>query len=594
VVTSRLHTWRGNLRGKQLIVVCVLLFGLVFWTFLPALHNGFVNYDDDVYVTGNAHVQGGLNPASVVWAFTSLDASNWHPLTWLSHLTDFELHGLNPKGHHLTSVLLHAINAVLVFVWLRRMTGAIWRSLFVAAVFGLHPLRVESVAWISERKDVLSTLFGLLALICYCRYAQKSEVRNQKSEVNHQAPLSFFISPSYWVTLVFFAFSLMSKPMLVTLPFVLLLLDWWPLNRMRNAERGTRNFKLLLLEKIPFCALSAFSCVVTFFAQKHGGAMVLMAGLPFTARCENALVSYGRYLGKLFWPENLAVVYPVADHWPTDVVLLTTALLLAVSIASIVLRRSHPYLMTGWFWFLGTLVPVLGLVAVGEQAMADRYTYFPLIGVVLIVAWGAEELTRGWHYRPFVLPVMSVAIIATCIALTRQNIAYWKTSETLFRHAIAATGDNYSAHCSLGNALLAQGRPDEALGEFQMAVKLKPDSSENHCNVGVTLAGLNRMDEALAEFRTAVKLNPDNGLAHQNLALALERMDRLDDAASEYEEAVRLMPGYAPAHNSLGIALAKKGRLDDAVKQFQLAVRLDPTYQAAQDNLKMALQLKGK
>jgi tetratricopeptide (TPR) repeat protein len=578
VVTTRfLHL----LRGKQLVAVCVLLFGLVVWTFLPALHNGFVNYDDDVYVTGNAHVQGGLSPASVVWSFTSMDASNWHPLTWLSHMADCSLYGLSPEGHHFTSVLLHAINTVLLFVWLRRMTGAGWRSLFVAAVFGLHPLRVESVAWVAERKDVLSTLFGLLALMCYSRYVEQFKIQNSKFKI------------AYFLSLLFFVFSLMSKPMLVTLPFVLLLLDWWPLQRIRNAECGMQNFKLLFLEKIPFFVLAAASCAVTYLAQKHGGAMVLMAGQPFPARVENALVSYCRYLGKLFWPDHLAVVYPVVDHWTTLVVALAVALLLAVSAAALILRRSHPYLLTGWFWFLGTLVPVLGLVAVGEQSMADRYTYFPLIGVLLMVAWGAEELTQSWRSQAFALTAASLIIIGTCILLTRQNIVYWKNSETLFRHVIAATRDNYSAHCSLGNALMSAGRPDEALAEFQTAVSLKPGSSENHCNVGVALASLNRMDEALAQFQIAVKLNPDNGLAHQNLGMALERMDRLEDAAREYEEAVRLMPSYAPAHNSLGIALAKKGRLDDATAQFQDAVRLDPTFQPAQDNLKMALQLKG-
>ena len=267
-----------------------------------------------------------------------------------------------------------------------------------------------------------------------------------------------------------------------------------------------------------------------------------------------------------------------------------TALLLAVYVASIVLRRSHPYLPTGWFWFLGTLVPVLGLVAVGEQAMADRYTYFPLIGVLMMIAWGAEELTRRWRQRTFALPAMSVAIIAACIVLTRQNITYWKSSETLFRHAIAATGDNYSAHCSLANALLTPGHLDEALGEFQMAVKLKPDSSENHSNLGVVLAYLNRMDEALAEFQTAVKLNPGNGLAHQNLGMALEQKNLLEPATREYEEAIRLLPNYAPAHNSLGVALAKQNRLDAALAEFQTAVRLDPSFVAAQNNLKMALQ----
>jgi tetratricopeptide (TPR) repeat protein len=473
------------------------------------------------------------------------------------------------------------------------MTGANWRSLFVAAIFGLHPLRVESVAWVAERKDVLSTLFGLLTLICYTSYARSStsgrwQVAGDMGQVTRASHPSLF----YALALACYAFSLMSKPMLVTLPFVLLLLDYWPLKRIADCELRIANFKRLVVEKIPFFVLAVGSCIITYIAQKHGGAMVLMAGQPFPARVENALVSYVRYLGKLFWPDHLAVVYPVVDHWPMQVVLLATALLLAVSAAAIILRRSHPYLPTGWFWFLGTLVPVLGLVAVGEQAMADRYTYIPLIGVLLIAAWGTEELTRRMPRQEFILAGAGMVIIAACAVLTYQNIGYWKDSETLFRHVIAATRDNYSAHCSLGNALMSAGRPDEALGEFQMAVKIKPDSSENHCNVGVALANLNRLDEALVEFQTAVKLNPGNGLAHHNLGMALEQKDQIEAATQEYEAAIRLLPNYAPAHNSLGVALAKQNRLDEATTQFQIAIRLDPSLEAAQNNLKMALQLK--
>jgi Tfp pilus assembly protein PilF/uncharacterized membrane protein YhaH (DUF805 family) len=594
VTTQSLH----DLRRNQIIVICVLLFGLVFGTFLPALHNGFTNYDDNIYVTGNTRVQGGLSPANVVWAFTSMDASNWHPLTWLSHLTDCTLYGLKPEGHHFTSVLLHAINTVLLFLALYRMTGANWRSLFVAAVFGLHPLRVESVAWVAERKDVLSTLFGLLTLMAWTGYTRsvasgKWQVAGGKWQVTSGESVTRHPSQFYALALVFFAFSLMSKPMLVTMPFVLLLLDYWPLARVTSGKWQVASGKLVV-EKIPFFALAVASCAVTYVAQKNGGAMVLMAGQPFPARFENAVVSYCRYLGKLFWPEHLIVLYPVVDHWQIKVVILAVLLLSGISAATIATRRSHPYLMTGWFWFLGTLVPVLGLVAVGEQAMADRYTYFPLIGVLILIVWGVEELTRAWRYRMLALSLASAGIIMACIMLTRQNIAYWKSSETLFRHVIAVNNDNYSAHCNLADALVAQGNLEEALSEFQTALKMKPDSFENHSNVGMALAYLGRMDEAIVEFQNALKLNPDYGLTHQNLGMALEQKNLLEPATHEYEEAVRLMPSYAPAHNSLGVALAKKGRLDEALTQFQLAVRLDPTFQPARDNLKMALQLKAK
>ena len=564
----------------QLLVISVLLFGLVAAVFLPALQNDFINYDDDVYVTGNPHVQAGLNAAVVTWAFTNTDASNWHPLTWLSHTLDCSFYGLKPWGHHLTNILLHAINAALLFLLLHKLTGSLWRSLFIAAVFGVHPLRVESVAWVAERKDVLSLFFGLLALLAYTRYAGQFKIQNSKFKI------------SYTLALVFFAFSLMSKPMLVTLPFVLLLLDWWPLQRIPNSEFRIPNLKRLLVEKIPFFILAAGSCVITYLAQKHGGAMVLMANQPFAARLENAVVSYGRYLGKFFWPENLAVVYPVVDHWPAFTVLAVAFLLLSVSAAVFLTRRTQPYLMTGWFWFLGTLVPVLGLVAVGEQSMADRYTYFPMIGVLLILAWGAEKFTRRMPQRGFILTGASVTIIAACIAVTEHNLAYWKNSETLFRHVIAATGENYSANCNLGNYFMKQDRMDEALAEFQTAVRLKPDSPENHCNLGVALANLNRTDEAIAAFQDAVRLNPDYGPAHHDLGMAFERKDQLDDATREYLTAVRLMPGSAGAHNSLGVAFAKQNRLDDALAQFEAAVKLDPSFVPAQNNLKMALDLK--
>jgi tetratricopeptide (TPR) repeat protein len=556
------------------------LFGLVAAVFLPALQNDFINYDDDVYVTGNRHVQAGLNGASVAWAFQSTDASNWHPLTWLSHMVDYAAYGLKPRGHHLTSILFHAANTALLFLLLHQLTGSLWRSLFVAAVFGVHPLRVESVAWVAERKDVLSLFFGLLALIFYSRYAGQFKIQNSKFKI------------SYALALVFFALSLMSKPMLVTLPFVLLLLDYWPLQRIQNSESRSQNFKWLLLEKIPFFILAAGSCVITYLAQKLGGAMVLMANQSFSASFENALVSYGRYLGKFFWPENLEVLYPPVDHWPAPTVLCATLLLLAVSVAVFLIRRTHPYLMTGWFWFLGTLVPVLGLVAVGEQSMADRYTYFPMIGVLFMIAWGVGALTCRMPRREFILAGVSAVLVTACIIVTERNLAYWKNSEALFRHVIAVDPDNYSAHCNLANALAAQGQMEGALIEFQTALKLKPESFQNQSNVGMALAYLNRMDEAILAFQNALKLNPGFGMGHQNLGMALEAKDRLDDAIGEYKEAVRLMPNYAPAHNCLGVAYAKKNRLEEALTEFQEAVRLDPSFVPAQNNLKMALDLK--
>jgi len=555
----------------------MILFAVVFWIFLPLLHNEFVNYDDPDYVTSNAAVQGGLTWGGVEWAFRSTQAANWHPVTWLSHMLDWQLYGGRPLGHHLTSVVLHAVNAVLLFLVLGRMTGSVWRSLFVAAVFALHPLRVESVAWVAERKDVLSTMFWLLTIWVYVRYAEESKVRSPKSKV------------LYCVTLMVFALGLMSKPMVVTLPFALLLLDFWPLERWKQ-----RKVWRLAVEKAPFFALAAASCVITFSAQQRAGAMVLMAGQPFEARFENAVVSYSRYLGKLFWPENLSVVYPVVDHWPTPWVAVSVVVLLGLSVLAVAVRRQYPYFLTGWFWYVGTLVPVLGLVAVGEQSMGDRYTYVPAIGVLILLAWGAYDLTKGWRHQAVTCQIAGMGAILLCIPVTRQQIACWRNSETLFRHAIAATERNYGACSSLGNALLAEGRVDEALDQFREAVRLRPDSVETHNNLGAALGRKGQVDEAISQFEEAIRLQPYFTEAHSNLAKALDDAGRLDEAVKEYQEVLKLKSDSLIARNSLGIVLAKKGLLDEAIRQFQAAIQMNPVDSSSHNNLGIALSQKGQ
>jgi protein O-mannosyl-transferase len=586
----------GTCSRSQCLLVSLLLLTLVGWTFLPCLHNDFVNYDDPDYVTANAHVQGGLTWSGVQWAFSSRAAANWHPVTWLSHMADWQVYGGRAWGHHLTSVLLHGINAVLLFVVLRNLTGSLWRSLAVAVLFGVHPLRVESVAWVAERKDVLSGLFWLLTLWAYARYAQS---RDQHSTLNTQHS-TFNVRAGKWygLALVLFALGLMSKPMVVTLPFVLLLLDYWPLGRMRGAEAGVRaggrTVVRLALEKWPFFLLSAVSCAVTFLVQRHGGAMVLMAGQPFEARLENALVSYCRYLGKFFWPENLSVVYPVVDHWAGSAVILSLALLLGVSVFAVAVRRRFPYGLTGWYWYVGTLVPVIGLVAVGEQAMADRYTYVPMIGMLILLVWGAGDLIG--HRRPQAGIAAGVAVVAAlaCIALTRRNIGCWRDGENLFRHAIAVTENNYSAHASLADALLAQRRFEEALAEAAEAVRLRPDSAESRNNLGANLARVGRLDEAIAQFQEATRLQPGYVQAHANLARALDDAGRLDDAIEEYRQVIRRQPDLVTPYNQLGIALAKRGRLDEAIAQFQTAIRLNPKDSSSHNNLGIALSQQGR
>jgi tetratricopeptide (TPR) repeat protein len=606
-------------------LLCLLLGTLVFGTFFPAVNNNFVNYDDLTYVTENIHVQQGLTWAGIRWAFCSSTASNWHPLTWLSHMLDCQLYGLHPRGHHLTSVLLHTTNTILLFMVLSRMmglrrdglqpscgsptpnasqtavappvatappAGAMWRSLWVAVLFGLHPLHVQSVAWIAERKDVLSTFFMMLTLLAYARYVELVKSQNRKCWL------------VYVLTLLFFALGLMSKPMLVMLPFVMLLLDYWPLGRVarlhdvsaRQASGGWRvaSIRRLVVEKIPFILLSVVSCVVTFLAQKSGGAVTSFERVSFGARMGNALVSYVRYLGKMFWPENLAILYPHPGEWPAWVVLWSCLMLLGISILVVVLRQQRPYLPVGWFWFLGTLVPVIGLVQVGEQSMADRYMYVPMIGVLILVAWSLHELLVRCRYGMVVLSATATASAILCLFITRQQIGYWKDSETLFRHELAVAGDSPTAHYKLGVALNEKGDLDEAFRHFQEMLRLDPNNFPALYAMGVICSAKGQLDEAIPLFQEVIKLKPDYAEAHYRLGVALGQKGRWDEAISQYQEALQLNPNYFDAHISLGTAFGRKGQLDEAISQFQAALKLDPKNIGALYNLGTAFNGKGQ
>jgi Flp pilus assembly protein TadD len=586
-----------------------LLLGLVtlalYW---PATRHEFVNYDDQIYVTENVHTQAGLSWGNLKWAFTSPVNANWHPLTMLSHMLDCQIYGLNPWGHHLTGLLLHAVNTILVFLLLRRLTGAAWRSAAVAALFGWHPMHVESVAWVAERKDVLSTFFGLLSLLFYAQFARPKDA-NRKSRI-----------ANYSLAFLCLALGLMSKPMLVTWPFVMLLLDYWPLGRFQTAS-GWR----LVREKIPFLVLVAVACAVTFAVQQQGGTMKNVHDLSLDARGENALISYCRYLGKLFWPENMAVFYPHPGHWPVKEVLLAGGLLAGLSAWFFLQRKRNPFLLMGWLWFIGTLVPVIGLVQVGEQALADRYSYIPSLGVLIMVVWGASEMTRGWRYPVMGLSLAGGVAMLLCLAMTRQQLGYWQDTETLFRHALAVTQDNCLAHnelgsClhekgqldgaitqfeeairlkpdyriynNLGNALVEEGRIDEAISQFQTITRVKPDFAEGHYNLGSALAKKGLKDDAIREFQEAVRLKPDYAEAHNNIGDNLYSLGKVDEAIPWFEEAIRLKPDYAEAHYNLGTALARKGWMDGAISQFEEAIRLKPDYAAARNNLAYALAMK--
>ena len=583
----------------------------VYW---PATRHEFLNYDDDAYVTANSHVRTGLTWDNIKWSILHAQVGNWHPVTMWSHLLDCQVYGLNSWGHHLTNVLLHAVNTVLVFLWLNRLTGAVWRSWVVAALFGWHPLHVESVAWLAERKDVLSGCFGLLCLMCYTRYARHLSVAGKN-------PVAGVRSPFYWLALVCFALGLMSKPMLVTWPFVLLLLDYWPLNRLKHSDWGR-----LVVEKIPFLLLAAGSCVMTYVAQRQGGAVVAVQDLALDLRVANALISYCRYLGKLFWPTNLAAFYPLPEHWPAVAVWLAGGLLLGLSVLWFRLRRAHPYLLMGWLWFVGTLVPVIGLVQAGKQAMADRYTYLPSLGVLIMVIWGTHEFTRRWRQPALMLAAAAAGI--ACLAVTRQQLGYWQDGETLFRHALKVTDENYFAHrmvgdelqskgrldaaiasyqeairlkpyffaaeYNLGHALNAKGRPDEAFKCYLQVVKWQPDFSQAYNDLGNILQAKGRLDEAVANYRQAIKYKPDYAEAHSNLGLALLNQGQPAEAINEFQEAVNLKPDYAHARKYFGFALLNQGRLDEAIRQCQEAVRLNPDDSECHYNLGVACGKKGR
>lgn len=556
--------------------LCLLLFLLVFGAFLPAVQNDFTNFDDPQYVTESPQVRSGLNRASVRWAFgINEHVGFWAPLMTLSHMLDVQMYGLRPWGHHLTSVLLHAINGVLVFLVLRKTTGATWRSLCVAALFALHPLRVESVAWVCERKDVLSTMFWMLALWAYARFAEEVGVPGGRSRRFYVLALGFFV------------LGLMSKPMLVTVPCVMLLLDYWPLKRWgKESARG------LVAEKLPFFVLSALVSAVTLKAKADVEAVESLASLPLLARAENAVVSYARYLGATFWPVDLCVLYPHPGHWPLLTVLGCGLLLLAVSGVAVHQRGRRPYLAVGWFWYLGTLVPVIGLVQSGVQSMADRFTYVPSIGVLVLLTWGVCEWTQRCRRRALVLSLAAAALLTACLALTQRQIGIWADSETLFRHAISVTSNNYVAHCNLGEALTRKGRIDDAIREFEESLRIKPDFAYAHYNLGIVLGRKGRIDDAIGEYQAALRFRPNYAQAYHNLGATQGRLGRFDEAIRLLREALRIRPDYASAHANLGVALGHQGRLDEAIGHLQEAVRLDPDSAEARTNLRTVLEMK--
>ena len=516
-----------------MVGVCICLVVLTWMVFGRTLWDDFVNYDDPRYIYQNTTITSGLNISGIAWAFTHIHSENWHPLTTITHMLDCQLYGLKASGHHFTNVLLHTIAVLLLFVVLQQMTGALWRSAFVAAVFAIHPLHVESVAWVAERKDVLSGVFFMLTLLAYFHYTR---------------------APSNWRYLMVafvFALGLMSKPMLVTLPFVLLLLDYWPLGRIKRQRPDIRRQLLkLAAEKIPLIALSAVSGVITFLAQRH--AIGWTEQLPMLARINNAIVTYVIYVRQMFWPVNLAVFYPHPENrLPAWEIALALAVLISITSAAVILRKKARYFFTGWFWYLGMLVPVIGLVQVGWQGHADRYTYLPQIGLYIAGAWAVAGLSVSWRHRRMVLSAAALFVLGALSWSAWVQTSYWRDSETLFTHALAVTRNN--------------------------------DVAEN--NLGIIFLQKGQLDEAISKLQAAIDLRPENGPAHDNLAKALLQKGRLEEAMVHYRKFLEIEPHNVEARNILGTALIQQGHVKEAIQQWQEALAIEPTNGNAASNL---------
>jgi tetratricopeptide (TPR) repeat protein len=542
------------------LLLLVIAVGTAFW---PVLHNGFVSYDDEKYVTRNRHVQMGLGAESLRWALTTFEAANWHPLTWASHMLDWQLWGERPLGHHLSSLLLHLSNTLLLFLLLERMTRAVWRSALVAALFGVHPLHVESVAWVAERKDVLSTLFWLLTIGAYLRYARDPSVRR------------------YAVLSISRTLGLCSKPMLVTVPFTLLLLDYWPLGRW-SADTQGRTALRLIREKLPLFLLSAAASVVTLAAQRSARALGTLDSYSLSDRLANAAVSYSAYLWKAIWPVSLAVHYPhPREALPAWMPLFAALLLVAITVSVFRVRRRCPYLLIGWLWYLGTLVPVIGLVQVGQQAMADRYSYVPLIGPCIMLAWGAPDLLAGVgrsdgappRPRRVALALVSGAVIVMLIVATWFQLRHWRDSVTLFERALAVTESNAVAHNGLGLALATAGRPEEAIAHYRAALEIQPRHAEAHNNLAGALAVSGRVDEAIGHYERALSIDRRYPEALNNLGVALAQQGRVAEALERFRAALAIRPDYGKAHANLAAALYTAGDDEAAWREIDLARR---------------------
>jgi tetratricopeptide (TPR) repeat protein len=581
-----------SVRSRSLTIIIYLFLAAISVTvFGQTIRYDFVNFDDDLYVYNAPAIQAGLTIKGIALAFTTLHARNWHPLATISHMLDCQLYGLKAGGHHATNILLHTIAVLLLFRVLRQMTGAVWRSVVVAALFAVHPLHVESVAWVSERKDVLSAVFFLLMLNAYVRYARAASITR------------------YLAVALLFAAGLMSKPMLVSAPFILLLLDYWPLRRFEQpsstkgkakilkSDHQRRVIRRLFLEKIPLLVLSAGSCVITFVVQKRATGAI--PPLPFSWRLQNAFASYVIYVWKTLWPTRLAVFYPHPDNTlAISEVILAIGFLLAVTVAAIVFRRERPYLFTGWFWYLGMLVPVIGLVQVGEQGHADRYTYLPHIGLFLVLAWSVADISARSRLRRRFAAAAAVTVIIAFASCALMQTTYWRNSETLWTHTLAVTSNNDIAHNNLGYLCVERGELDKAISHFEEALKIRSGKPEAHYDVGSAFVQMNladalarkgQSDEAMVHYEEAIKLQPNYAEAYYNRGNVLLAKGRIDEAIVDLEKTLQIQPDDADAHTCLGNALLRQGLLKEAIAHYEKALALAPEDPHARNNIAWVL-----
>jgi Flp pilus assembly protein TadD len=604
---QQIDAWFFGGRG---LWVCLGLILINLAVYEPTRRLSFVSFDDPFYITDNPQVSAGLTWKGVIWAFTTGHASNWHPLTWLSHMLDISIFGITPGAMHAVNVAFHTANSVLLFGLLYTMTSALAPSAFVAALFAVHPLHVESVAWISERKDVLSTLFWILTIWAYVAWVRTRSLKR------------------YLWALILFGIGLTAKPMLVTLPFVLLLLDVWPLNRIPGLKLHPSIMGPLLLEKLPLLGMAAASSVVTFIVQRQGGSVATLDTVPLDLRTANALLSYVIYIANMIWPSSLAALYPFPKYIPLWETVGSASVLVAMSLIAVRMGKRHPYVFTGWFWYLGTLAPVVGLVQVGIQSRADRYTYVPLVGLFIVIAWTLQDITSRRSAWTFPVAGFGALAIIVCIVVARTQVKYWQDGFTLWRRTVDVTSENYQAqralgdefwgrkdasnavlhytealriepryaevHNKLGVVLADQGKTAEAASHYMEAVRLKPTLKEAHNNLGNVAAGQGKFDEAVAHYTEALRVQPDDAQAHNGLGSVLDDQGKTGEAIAHYRAALRSQPSFAEAHNNLAAALVKEDKFDEAIEAVQQAIRLKPDNPDFHYNAAVILQHQGR